>query len=441
MYKEGIPPFIVLPEHRRIGLFCPSQEKCSQTILFSFKTVSSSLCVDLGVTMHAAVIINLVLLNWVRAGITERPFVIFNPEWNKIFKDESITMTCDMRSLAQGDPVYTWYKDSEWVHTGKSYTIQQAQESHSGNYQCQTRTSDRSDTARLDVYNSYAILQGPLHVYEGDNVTLRCNHFPGYTAKETVFYRDGEVIQDWELKSELLIENVDRNSIHKYKCTKKVYHHLLYYRNTDELAFSVQELFTPPVIKLNEGDPMTLMCDTSVSSLRQTTELQFAFYRDEQNVQNFSPTGRFSIPPAWLKNSGSYTCQVRTLTNTVKKTSAPLHIDGKTKVPSDSPVMKTASHPVTPNPEAKETNNLVSILPVTLVVLILVLVITILFFMYRRKHILLSVNNHQQITGKITVTDKEDTVEFEDTYAISEVLHTPQNSSAGILTPLQLSDV
>ncbi|XP_040188533.1 Fc receptor-like protein 3 isoform X4 [Rana temporaria] len=335
--------------------------------------------------MHVAVIMSLFLSSWVRAETTTRPMVIFTPEWNKIFTGEAITMTCDVRSMAQGVLVYTWYKDGHWLHTGKSYTIQQAQHSHSGNYQCQLGTSARSDSARLDVDNGYVLLQAPLHVYEGDNVTLRCTQFPGHAGKLTVFYNDSMVIQDWSLESELLIENIDNTSNQRYKCTKQVQHHLLYYLHTDEVTFSAQELFTPPVLRLIECDHTMLTCDTSLSPLRETTELHFAFYRDGQNVQSYSTAGTFSIPSAWMKDSGSYTCLVRTSTNEVEKTSVPLHVEAKRK-------------------ETNNTNNLTLILPVTLVVLLLVLVFAILIFVYRRKQIWLSVNSQQQITVLIGKT-------------------------------------
>ncbi|XP_073466080.1 Fc receptor-like protein 3 isoform X5 [Aquarana catesbeiana] len=412
--------------------------------------------------MHVAVIMSLFLSSWVKAETTTRPMVSFTPEWNKIFTGEAITMTCDVRSMVQGVLVYTWYKDGHWLHTGKSYTIQQAQYSHSGNYQCQLGTSDRSDSARLDVDNSYLILQAPLHVYEGDNVTLRCTQFPGYAGKLTAFYKDDMVIQDWSLKSELLIENIDNTSNQRYKCTKQVQRHLLYYLHTAKVTFSAQELFTPPVLRVIEGDHTTLTCDTSLSPLRETTELHFSFYRDGQNVQSYSTASRFSIPSASMKDSGSYTCQVRTLTNEVEKTSMPLHVEAKRKESSDSyeilatahpvtphPVTEESSdsyeilataHPVTPHPVTEETNNknnLVSILPVTLVVLLLVLVVAILIFVYRRKQIWLSVNNQQQIT----VFYKEDTIEFEEKYAVSEVPHIPQDLQMSFDNPPAYSKV
>ncbi|KAM4013787.1 low affinity immunoglobulin gamma Fc region receptor III-B-like isoform 2-T2 [Anomaloglossus baeobatrachus] len=152
-------------------------------------------------------------------------------------------MTCDVDSTVQGDVTYNWFKDDNWIHSEKTFSIESALSSDSGNYQCQTSASDRSDSTRLEVYDGFVTLQAPTNVYEGDDLILRCQHYPGYTAKQTIFYRNNAVIQDWGSEDELHIENVNMTSCCKYKCTKQVKHHLLNYQHSDETSVSVQELF------------------------------------------------------------------------------------------------------------------------------------------------------------------------------------------------------
>lgn len=254
-----------------------------------------------------------------------KPEVIFTPEWNKIFTGDSITMSCDIKSTV--NETYVWYKNGKQIHPGKSYTIQKAQLSDIGRYQCQTSISDKSDSVRLDILNNYVILQAPQYIFEGDDITLRCSQYPGYTAGETIFYKDDNVIQKWGPESELFIENVFMKSFGRYKCTKQVYHDLIYYKYSDEVTLSVQALFTTPVLTLiTDGNARILICNTSLSLLRQTTKLQFAFYRDGSNVQAYSLINRYTVSSTWQKGSGNYTCQVRTSTNTVEKTSLPLEI-------------------------------------------------------------------------------------------------------------------
>ncbi|CAH2330477.1 high affinity immunoglobulin gamma Fc receptor I-like, partial [Pelobates cultripes] len=88
------------------------------------------------------------------------------------------------------------------------------------------------------------------------------------------------------------------------------------------------ELFLLPQIKLNlqevmEGAEMTLTCDTVP---KYPTDLMFAFYRDGEMVQGFNSSTRYQVQAAQLKDSGNYTCEVRTSNYTIKKRSHVLHI-------------------------------------------------------------------------------------------------------------------
>ncbi|XP_077313468.1 Fc receptor-like protein 5 isoform X2 [Lithobates pipiens] len=309
--------------------------------------------------MRVTMMMVLVWATWEPVEAATKPEVIFTPEWNKIFTGDSITMRCDIKSTV--DEIYVWYKDGNWIHQGKSYTIEKAQPLDIGRYQCQTNISDKSDSVRLDVLNNYVILQAPLYIFEGDEVTLRCSQYPGYIAGETIFYKDNNVIQDWGAQSELFIENVFMKSVWRYECTKQVYHDLLYYQHSDAVTLSVQALFTTPDLTLiTDGDARILICQTSLSPLRQTTELQFAFYRDGSNVQPYSLINRYTVLSTWLKGSGSYICKVRTLTDRVEKTSLPLKIDDTV------------------------TGEIGFVLPVTLAVLLVLLFAIIVIFLYRR---------------------------------------------------------
>ncbi|KAM3919052.1 high affinity immunoglobulin gamma Fc receptor I-like [Leptodactylus fuscus] len=255
----------------------------------------------------------LLTLEHIEAVVT--PIVTFDPDWNKIFTGESITLTCDVDEDAE-DATYHWFKDGYWIHSGKTYIISSAETSNSGNYQCQTSSGKKSDPVRLDVHNSYAILQAPLRVYEGDNLTLRCHHHPGHPAKQTIFYKNDAVIQDWGEEEELHIENVSVTANSKYKCIKEVKHHLLYYQPSDETSISVLDLFPLPTIRLSpdsvtEGDPMTLTCDVRLSPLRPTVVLQFAFYRDGHKIQDFSLLEKYKILSTKRYDSGAYMCEVK----------------------------------------------------------------------------------------------------------------------------------
>ncbi|XP_040190510.1 Fc receptor-like protein 6, partial [Rana temporaria] len=304
-------------------------------------------------------------------GSAVTPVVTFTPNWRKIFIGESITMTCDVGSSGGEDLPYYWYKDGYWVHTGKIYTITSANTEDSGDYRCWA-SSERSDTARLDVvvgqfFMSYlemhhynpnsllvqtmdpitkdifapllglllsdlVILQVPLDVYEGDDVTLRCHHHSDYTGKYTKFYKDNVVIQNWSNTPEFHVGIVNMMNTGKYKCANGVT--LNKYEYSKAEVISIQNLFEIPEIKVTpypvvEGDEMTLTCDTSLSPLRPRTQLKFAFHKDGRNVGEFASYNQYGVQSAQVKDSGNYSCEASTATNSVKKRSQEILVEIK----------------------------------------------------------------------------------------------------------------
>ncbi|XP_075048115.1 Fc receptor-like protein 4 [Mixophyes fleayi] len=257
-------------------------------------------------------------------GSAVRPVMTFTPNWREIFPGETVTLTCDVGSTAQGTQRYYWYKNKEKINKDQNQhiTIINAAEMDSGDYQCSAGTEDLSYPVRLDV-NSYAslILQAPPYIFEGDPLTLRCHSRPTYQDEvETYFHTDNKYAQPKQ--NILYIPSVNASMAGIYQCTKKVAINDI----MDETFIFVQELFSYPEIKIIPdtiigGDDMTLRCNTTLAPLRDTTELQFAFYRDGRIVQEFSVSDTYRVSSAQLEDSGNYTCDVRTSTGSVRKTS------------------------------------------------------------------------------------------------------------------------
>ncbi|XP_040188556.1 high affinity immunoglobulin gamma Fc receptor I-like [Rana temporaria] len=93
---------------------------------------------------------------------------------------------------------------------------------------------------------------------------------------------------------------------------------------------SCVELFSKPEIEMipvsvSEGNQMILKCNTIV--IRNNTELQFAFYKNIQKIQEFNSSHQYVVSSAHLEDSGNYYCEVRTLTRNVKKKSEELNVD------------------------------------------------------------------------------------------------------------------
>ncbi|XP_071970990.1 Fc receptor-like protein 5 isoform X3 [Engystomops pustulosus] len=262
------------------------------------------------------------LLLWlvlIQEGASIRPVVTFTPNYKKIFTSEKMTMTCDVGSTIGEGMDYIWYKDNYPVHNGKSYTIQDAGTSDSGSYQCQTRSGEISDPVTLGVIYDYVILQTPLYVYEGDLLTLRCRHYPGYKGGRTIFFKDNRVIRDWGDYAEYHIGEVDRTTVGTYKCRKEVDDVKLNQIYEDRVFVSVEGLelleegaairpvvtFTPNYKKIFTSEMMIMTCDAG-STKREG--MDYIWYKFNYPIQNGKS---YIIQDARTSDSGSYRCQTR----------------------------------------------------------------------------------------------------------------------------------
>ncbi|OCT69395.1 hypothetical protein XELAEV_18040710mg [Xenopus laevis] len=263
-----------------------------------------------------------------KSGAAVRPVVSFSPNWNPIFPGEPVTLTCNVIPTAQGNLGYSWYRGGHRIPGDQqSLVIESVREIDSGVYQCQAGVSERSDSARLDLYYDRLILKATPAVHEGDSLSLKCQRRPGYDAWNPVFYKDNMTIESPVNESVLQLGRVDVTASGTYSCEEKSS-----FKNLKaEYYISVSELFSTPQIivipdQVTEGDHMTITCDTKLSPHRETTELQFVFYRNGHNVQGFSLSNQYGVPSAQLEDSGKYTCEVQTPTGSVRKRSNMEHI-------------------------------------------------------------------------------------------------------------------
>ncbi|XP_075048112.1 Fc receptor-like protein 2 [Mixophyes fleayi] len=260
---------------------------------------------------------------------TFKPWVSLAPNWNKVYRG-SVTLTCNINVTGWKEHDYKWYRNNQGIFTShKALTIGNVEEKHSGDYQCETTDSERSDPVRLDVSKEWLILQAPPYVYEGDTLTLRCHGWNDKFKEYSSFYQDNSPIPSTNFI--LDIENVTRRASGNYRCTRERWNVFFYKTETAETFVSVHELFSVPAIKLvrslvMEGDDLMLTCDTTLAPPRQTTGLQYAFYKDGRNVQEFSFSDTYRVPSAQLEDSGNYTCEVGTSTGSLRKISDKLFI-------------------------------------------------------------------------------------------------------------------
>ncbi|XP_040188607.1 Fc receptor-like protein 5 [Rana temporaria] len=200
-----------------------------------------------------------------------------------------------------------------------------------GVYKCSVKSGIYSNPVRLHVISGdYLILQAPSDIIEGDSLSLRCHNWPKYKARGVkYFYKDNELSGSTD--DILHIPNVNTSMSGTYKCEKYFDFFFQDKWKSAEKYIYVQDLFSAPEIKnylnsVREGDPTTFTCNTKRNPLRGGTDLHFAFYRDGRTVRGYNVSDTYRVRSFQLEDSGKYTCEVRTVSDTVRKMSDGIYI-------------------------------------------------------------------------------------------------------------------
>ncbi|XP_066428556.1 Fc receptor-like protein 3 [Eleutherodactylus coqui] len=233
-----------------------------------------------------------------------------------------MSLTCNVYSTGWTQENIQWYKDNQLLYNNqRTIQITKAKVDDSGDYQCKTASSTRSDPVRLVVSIDWVILQVPSNIYEGDMLTFNCLGWDYWFSQEVKIYKDDHIIRN-------MTYHVDETGSGKYKCEIRRF---IDTHVSKEVVVHVRGLFSVPVVKLtqpliSEGDEMMLTCNTSLLARGRSTRLLFAFYRNEQEVQYFTQNDKYIVSSAQLRDAGRYSCEVTTLAGTVRKRSDGLNI-------------------------------------------------------------------------------------------------------------------
>ncbi|CAH2327104.1 Fc receptor 6 [Pelobates cultripes] len=164
-------------------------------------------------------------------------------------------------------------------------------------------------------------------IFTGESITLTCNmdSLSTHLWYNYNWYRDETKISKGRIYT---INRATSEDSGDYTCTYKV---ITSYRSdpftlkVSDDVFSDPELNMDP-IQLTVGAPMTLTCATRLAPYKLGTELQVAFYRNGEKVQEFGKSNQYRVKSSKLYHSGDYTCEVRTATDSVRKISQKLNI-------------------------------------------------------------------------------------------------------------------
>ncbi|XP_035301692.1 Fc receptor-like A isoform X1 [Cricetulus griseus] len=212
----------------------------------------------------------------------------------------------------------------------------------------------------LIVSYDWLILQGPdTSIFEGDPLVLHCRAWQDWPLTQVIFYQEGSALAPPGPKREFSIDVVQKSDSGHYHCSGVFRSPGPGSRETaSPVAITVQELFPAPVLKAlpssepQEGDSVTLSCQTKLSLQRSASRLLFSFYKDGRSLSIRGISAELQIPKASEEHSGSYWCEAATEDRQVWKQSPQLEI--RVQGPLNS-VDSSILNPALQKPTASET--------------------------------------------------------------------------------------
>ncbi|XP_072284086.1 high affinity immunoglobulin gamma Fc receptor I-like isoform X1 [Pyxicephalus adspersus] len=277
-------------------------------------------------------------------------FVILQRPPSAIYEGDPLTLRCHSQKdfTAKNTKFYKDDKEMQSSDTDPELYIPIIHRNMSGMYKCTNRiqrkdsstVSEHSDVFRMSVKELFSlpvIKVTPDRITEGGHMMVTCDTRPdplrGGTKLHFAFYRDGRTVQEFNVSDTYRVRSAQLGDSGKYTCivrtTSKTVRKMSdgFYIQIQQ----IQELFSHPEIKVSperitEGGHMIVTCDTRPDPSRGGTKLQFAFYRDGRNVQEFSVSDTYRVRSAQLEDSGKYTCEVMTTSKTVRKMSDGFYI-------------------------------------------------------------------------------------------------------------------
>ncbi|XP_066462083.1 high affinity immunoglobulin gamma Fc receptor I-like [Eleutherodactylus coqui] len=263
-----------------------------------------------------------------------------------VYEGNGINIKCHHRPGYSGGRTI-FYKDNrvirDWADNAEYY-IGKIGRMTVGTYRCEKVISElyiSKDAVSVSVEELFMIptINVTLNlIFANDNLTLTCETRlpPARQNRQlrSAFYREGRIVQDFSINYIYEVCNVQLEHSGKYSCEVETTDGQVRKRSAERLL-QIEEPFSHPNItvtsELYEGDPMTLTCDSTLSPHIYHTGLQFAFYRDGQEVQGFNLSNKYEVHSVQQKDSGNYTCEVKISSNNAVRRSYGIysHIQGR----------------------------------------------------------------------------------------------------------------
>ncbi|XP_025716531.1 high affinity immunoglobulin epsilon receptor subunit alpha [Callorhinus ursinus] len=154
---------------------------------------------------------------------TSKPTVSLNPPWNRILKEDSVTLICyENNSLEVNSAVWT-HNNISLEETSSRLNIVKAQIQDSGEYRCQNNgstLSEPSEPVYLGVFAEWLLLQASAEVLmEGESIHIRCHSWRNLNISKVTYYRNGIALKYKYDNFDMPIANATIRDSGSYYCT------------------------------------------------------------------------------------------------------------------------------------------------------------------------------------------------------------------------------
>ncbi|XP_035801139.2 low affinity immunoglobulin gamma Fc region receptor II-b-like isoform X2 [Amphiprion ocellaris] len=199
---------------------------CFRLCEFSFLTFIQTLTVSHITRFMDNSLVLLVMLEFLlEIHIHKSDAVLLRVDPNRLqhFDYESLSFHCEG---TEGSIKLKGTSNAEEFHpvckimkTSSSCTISKIYSTDSGEFWCESGAGERSNRVSITITAGSVILDSPAFpVFQGDNVTLRCQSRKTSTKQTADFYKDGVLIEG-SRSEQMALHNVSKSDEGFYKCS------------------------------------------------------------------------------------------------------------------------------------------------------------------------------------------------------------------------------